>query len=78
MERSRIRNTGECHMYGVDEIDKKRKWITKAGHTSSGVTGRWLVFLSSSITRGSRRRSFLHPTRMIGRPAQKCMTSEIH
>ena len=27
---------------------------------------------------GSRRRSFLQPTRMIGRPAQKCMTSEIH
>jgi hypothetical protein len=30
------------------------------------------------MTRGSRLRSFLHPTRMIGRPAQKCMTSAIH
>ena len=30
------------------------------------------------MTRGSRLRSFLHPTRMMGRPAQKCMTSEIH
>jgi len=54
--------------------------IRKAGslHTSSGVTGRWLVFLNSSITRGSRLRSFLHPTRIIGSPAQKCITSEIH
>jgi len=46
--------------------------------TSSGVTGLWLVFLSSSMTLGSRLKSFLQPTRMIGRPAQKCMTSEIH
>lgn len=46
--------------------------------TSSVVTGRCEVFLSSSITRGSRLRSFLHPTRMMGRPAQKCMTSLIH
>ena len=53
-------------------------WNKVITRTSSGVTGRWLVFLSSSITRGSRRRSFLQPTRMIGRPAQKCITSEIH
>ena len=46
--------------------------------TSSGVTGLWFVFLSSSITLGSRRRSFLQATRIIGRPGQKCMTSEIH
>jgi hypothetical protein len=30
------------------------------------------------MTRGSRRRSFLQATRMVGRPGQKCMTSEIH
>ncbi len=47
-------------------------------HTSSGVTGRWLVFLRFSMVFGSRRRSFLQPTRIIGRPAQKCITSEIH
>ena len=47
-------------------------------HTSSGVTGLWFVFLSSSITLGSRRRSFLQATRIIGRPGQKCITSEIH
>ena len=46
--------------------------------TSSGVTGLWFVFLSSSITLGSRRRSFLQATSIIGRPGQKCITSEIH
>ena len=46
--------------------------------TSSGVTGLWFVFLSSSITLGSRRRSFLQATRIIGSPGQKCITSEIH
>lgn len=40
-------------------------------HTSSGETGFWLVFLSSSIVLGSYRRSFLQPTRMTGRPWQK-------
>ena len=30
------------------------------------------------MTRGSRRRSFFRPTRMIGRPLQKCVTSEYH
>ena len=39
--------------------------------TSSGVTGLCDVFLSSSIVFGSRRRSFLQPTRRTGRPAQK-------
>jgi hypothetical protein len=42
------------------------------------VTGRWDVFLSSSTTLGSLLRSFLHATRMIGSPGQKCITSEIH
>ena len=46
--------------------------------TSSGATGRWFVFRSSSIVLGSRRRSFLHPTRIIGKSGQKCITSEIH
>ena len=46
--------------------------------TSSGETGLWLVFLSSSMILGSRRRSFLQPTRMMGRFWQKCKTSEIH
>lgn len=46
--------------------------------TSSGLTGLWLVFRNSSIIFGSLRRSFLHPTRMIGRFWQKCRTSDIH
>jgi hypothetical protein len=53
------------------------QWRVEA-RTSSGVTGRWLVFLRFSMVFGSRRRSFLQPTRIMGRPAQKCITSEIH
>jgi len=49
-----------------------------SGHTSSGVTGRWLTFLNSSMVLGSLLKSFLHPTSIIGRPAQKCITSAIH
>ena len=52
-------------------------WVVPP-HTSSGVTGLWFVFLSSSTTLGSRRRSFLQATRIIGSPGQKCITSEIH
>ena len=47
-------------------------------HTSSTVTGPWFVFLSSSITLGSFRRSFLQPTKNIGMFGQKCVTSYIH
>lgn len=46
--------------------------------TCSGVTGFCEVLCSSSIVFWSKRRSFLHPTRMMGRPWQKCRTSEIH
>jgi hypothetical protein len=41
------------------------------GLTCSGDTGFWLVLCSSSIVLASKRRSFLHPTRMMGRPEQK-------
>ena len=46
--------------------------------TCSGDTGFWLVLCSSSMVFASNRRSFLQPTRMMGRPEQKCSTSEIH
>lgn len=46
--------------------------------TCSGVTGFCDVLCSSSIVFWSKRRSFLQPTRMMGRPWQKCSTSEIH
>jgi len=46
--------------------------------TCSGVTGFWEVLCSSSIVFWSKRKSFLQPTRMMGRPWQKCRTSEIH
>lgn len=46
--------------------------------TCSGVTGFCDVLCSSSIVFWSYLKSFLHPTRMIGRPWQKCNTSEIH
>jgi len=46
--------------------------------TCSGVTGFCEVLCSSSIVFWSKRRSFLQPTRMMGRPWQKCRTSEIH
>jgi hypothetical protein len=46
--------------------------------TCSGETGFWLVLWSSSMVLASNRRSFLQPTRMMGRPEQKCSTSEIH
>ena len=46
--------------------------------TCSGVTGFCEVLCNSSIVFWSYRRSFLHPTRMIGRPWQKCSTSDIH
>jgi hypothetical protein len=46
--------------------------------TSSCVTGRCDVFLRFSMTVGSRLRSFWQPTRMMGRPAQKCLISGIH
>ena len=46
--------------------------------TCSGVTGFCEVLCSSSIVFWSYLRSFLQPTRMIGRPWQKCRTSEIH
>jgi len=36
--------------------------------TSSGLTGRCWVLRSSSIVFGSYRKSFLHPTKMIGNP----------
>ena len=48
------------------------------GITCSGVTGFCDVLWSSSRVLWSLRRSFLQPTRMIGRPGQKWRTSEIH
>ena len=66
------------HALTVDEYDESIIKNDGSCRTSSGVTGFWLVFLSSSTTRESRLRSFLQPTRMTGRPAQKCCTSEIH
>ncbi len=47
-------------------------------HTCSGVTGFCDVLCSSSMVFWSYLKSFLHPTRMMGRPWQKCRTSEIH
>lgn len=46
--------------------------------TCSGVTGFWEVLCSSSMVFWSKRKSFLQPTRMMGRPWQKWRTSEIH
>ena len=46
--------------------------------TSEEDTGFWLVALKASMVLGSSRRSALQPTRMMGRPEQKCTTSEIH
>lgn len=49
------------------------------GHnTSASLTGFCEVFASSCTVLGSCLRSFLHPTRMMGRLWQKCRTSEIH
>jgi len=39
--------------------------------TCSGDTGFWLVLCSSSIVLASKRKSFLQPTRIMGRPEQK-------
>ena len=46
--------------------------------TCSGVTGFCDVLCSSSIVFWSYLKSILQPTRMMGRPEQKCMTSENH
>jgi hypothetical protein len=46
--------------------------------TCSGVTGFCEVLCNSSMVLLSKRKSFLQPTRMIGRPWQKWRTSEIH
>jgi hypothetical protein len=46
--------------------------------TCSGVTGFCDVLCSSSIVFWSYLKSILQPTRMMGRPEQKCMTSEYH
>lgn len=46
--------------------------------TSEEDTGFWLVALKASMVLGSSRRSALQPTKMMGRPEQKCTTSEIH
>lgn len=40
-------------------------------HASASVTGFWDVLASSWIVLWSCRRSFLHPTKMIGSPWQK-------
>jgi len=68
-----------CHSHAL-HMPSQNCFLVRAqpSHTSSGVTGLWFVFLNSSITLGSRRRSFLQATKIIGRPGQKCMTSEIH
>lgn len=42
------------------------------------MTGFCDVLCSSSIVFWSYLKSFLQPTRMMGRPEQKCRTSEIH
>ena len=49
---------------------KRGGWGLGAGGlvTSSGLTGRCCVLRSSSIVLGSYRKSFLHPTKMMGRP----------
>jgi len=54
------------------------KWNVKGEFTSSGETGLCWVLRSSSIVFGSYRKSFLHPTKIIGSPWQKCKTSLIH
>jgi hypothetical protein len=62
------------------ETEKERKqgeWLG-LNLTSSDVTCRCDVFLRFSIIAGLRLRSFRQPTRMIGRPGQKCLISEIH
>jgi hypothetical protein len=46
--------------------------------TCSGVTGFCDVLCSSSIVFWSYLKSILQPTRIMGRPEQKCMTSEYH
>lgn len=56
----------------------KERLAAAASLTSSAETGFWLVLFSSSWVLGSYRRSFLQPTRMMGRPWQKWRTSEIH
>jgi hypothetical protein len=45
--------------------------VSEKIRTCSVVTGFWEVLCSSSIVLGSKRKSFLQPTRMIGRPLQK-------
>ena len=69
---------GNSHTLRASPVQNRILARALSSRTSSGVTGLWFVFLSSSITLGSRRRSFLQATRIIGRPGQKCMTSEIH
>ena len=59
--------------YGFERLSGSRGRLT-----CSGVTGFCDVLCSSSIVFWSYRRSFLHPTRMMGRPWQKCSTSDIH
>jgi hypothetical protein len=50
----------------------QRGWLLCLSRlTCSGVTGFCDVLASSSMVFWSCRRSFLHPTRMIGRPWQK-------
>ena len=46
--------------------------------TCSGVTGFCDVLCSSSIVFWSYLKSILQPTSIMGRPEQKCMTSEYH
>uniref|UniRef100_A0A6B0U6Z2 Putative secreted protein n=1 Tax=Ixodes ricinus TaxID=34613 RepID=A0A6B0U6Z2_IXORI len=45
---------------------------------SSGATGFCFILASSRIVCGSRRRSFLLPTRMMGTLGQKWRTSGVH
>ena len=52
--------------------------MQRGRRTCSGVTGFCDVLCSSSIVFWSYLKSFLQPTRMMGRPWQKCRTSEIH
>lgn len=54
----------------------KKYLVTK--FTSSEPTGFWEFLLSSSIVAGSFLKSFLQPTKRIGKPWQKWRTSEIH
>jgi hypothetical protein len=68
-----VSRSNDCFDWNVTSVVLQR-----SRRTCSIVTGFCDVFANSSMVLGSCRRSFLQPTRMIGRPWQKWRTSEIH